>query len=306
MKNKKVAAKRHGLTQCDIIRISKNYGYMASQLPSLPEREWETAAKAVLEHHFDCHQYCGDWCKRKCETPAERESSTKFYRKKSHKVDQKLYDDLHTILSPFSTLEKLKEIAHGMDTQVNESLNNTISWLAPKNKTYSGTNSLKNRIDIAVSINSLGYDVYFEMLFEELGIDMTPSSKKYFDEREKQRHNHASSQKTTTAKKKRNKKLYEKLRAHTEKTKKDYKTGIGFTIGPAVIPSDDNQIPAVTQSQGSQLETSQEATDADECDMFDQLGFTQETDVAVTQELNALDDIELGLEEDKEEKKKSN
>ena len=43
-----------------------------------------------------------------------------------------------------------------MDTQSNESFNNMVSWLAPKNKFYCGSMSLANQLGIAVGINSIG------------------------------------------------------------------------------------------------------------------------------------------------------
>jgi hypothetical protein len=52
-------AKSKGVNKIDAIKLKKNYGYMLNQLPNLEESEWENAAKAVLEHHFDCHKYCG-------------------------------------------------------------------------------------------------------------------------------------------------------------------------------------------------------------------------------------------------------
>jgi hypothetical protein len=83
-----------------------------------------------------------------------------------------LFDELLVILEPFVSLQGLKEVAHGWDTNPNESMNNTIAWFAPKGKTYSGTNSLRVRISIAISIQSLGYDECFLRIFKDLGLDM--------------------------------------------------------------------------------------------------------------------------------------
>jgi hypothetical protein len=65
--------------------------------------------------------------------------------------DAKLYVKLQEILERFITPERLKEVAHGMDTQCNESFNNMFSWLAPKNKVYCGTQSLRNRLSASAS-----------------------------------------------------------------------------------------------------------------------------------------------------------
>jgi hypothetical protein len=50
------------ITKMDVRRLGKNYGYMARTLPHLTEDQYCFAAKAVLEHHFDNHVYCGNWC----------------------------------------------------------------------------------------------------------------------------------------------------------------------------------------------------------------------------------------------------
>ena len=55
---------RATMTRMDSTRIGKNFAYMVRTLRDRPLHEYEDAAKAVLDHHFDCHEYCGDWCKR--------------------------------------------------------------------------------------------------------------------------------------------------------------------------------------------------------------------------------------------------
>jgi hypothetical protein len=65
------------------------------------------------------------------------------------------------------------EVSHGMDTQVNESFNQSATWFAPKNKVYSSSMSLNNRLSMALGINSLGTAEYFTRLYIALGIPMT-------------------------------------------------------------------------------------------------------------------------------------
>jgi hypothetical protein len=148
------------MTKMDATRLGKNFSYMVRQLPRLQESQYCDAAKAVLDHHFDDHRLCGAWCPRK----RNPESRKGFYRCKTK--DAKLYVKLDEILSRFITLERLNEVAHGMDTQVNESFNNTFSWLAPKNKVYAGSQSLKNRLCIGIGINALGTHEYFKRLYK--------------------------------------------------------------------------------------------------------------------------------------------
>jgi hypothetical protein len=82
------------------------------------------AAKAVLEHHFDNHEHCGPWCRRKMMSMEEQESTGRYYCNK--KNDAALYEELNRLTERFISIDKLREVAHGMDTNVNESSNNTI------------------------------------------------------------------------------------------------------------------------------------------------------------------------------------
>jgi hypothetical protein len=50
-------AARHGMTKMDCSRLQKNFGYMAWTLKSKPESKYINAAKSVVEHHFNNHQY---------------------------------------------------------------------------------------------------------------------------------------------------------------------------------------------------------------------------------------------------------
>jgi hypothetical protein len=191
------------------------------------------AGKAVLEHHFDEHKYCGNWCPRKRQTNEQLASSDRYYRCKTK--DAKLYATLHNLISRFVTLERLREVGHSMDTQVNESLNNTIAWLAPKNKCYGGSQSLNNRISIAVGISTLGYNKFFVRMFHALGITMTPNIQHFLDVKEKKRSRRIAKAKTREAKKDRNKSRYDKLRKEERlkrmaKKRKDgtYRTGMNM------------------------------------------------------------------------------
>ena len=51
-----------GVNKLDALKLTKNYAYMIRQLPHLSKELWLLAAKAVLDHHFEIHSGCGDWC----------------------------------------------------------------------------------------------------------------------------------------------------------------------------------------------------------------------------------------------------
>jgi hypothetical protein len=215
------SVERYGMSDMDVTRLGKNYGYMIRSLKRITEDQTMVdAGKAVVEHHYDNHEYCGQWCPRKRLTEHQRNLSERYYRNKER--DAKLYGIMNQIAARFIALPKLKELAHVMDTQVNESMNNTISWLAPKNKCYAGSQSLRNRISIAVGINSLGLHRYFTRLFSALGITMTPNVEHFLNVRDRTRQKRI--QKT---KDKEQKKLRKEKVKRNERKKKygTYRTG---------------------------------------------------------------------------------
>jgi hypothetical protein len=55
------AKERVTMPRMDSAHIGKNFGYMARTLKDRPQSEYVDAAKACLEHHFDCHSYCGNF-----------------------------------------------------------------------------------------------------------------------------------------------------------------------------------------------------------------------------------------------------
>jgi hypothetical protein len=237
LKKSKVA-ERFTMSAMDVTRLGKNFGYMVRNLKSRPETEWEDAAKAVLEHHFDNHTYCGRWCPRLRMTPQQRVAGARYYRCKDK--DKELYSKLQHITSRFITMERLREVAHGMDTQINESFNNTASWFAPKNKVYCGSQSLCNRLSMAVGINSLGMQQYFVRLFRVLKIQMTPDIHHFLVTKQNSRQKRREKRKLKETKKDRVKRKYLKLAEDEACAKRDaskragtYKRGQNMADGGA-------------------------------------------------------------------------
>jgi hypothetical protein len=208
------------MTRMDSTRIGKNFGYMARTLLNKREDQYCHAAKAVLEHHFDCHTYCGDWCRRKSETPEQRLSKVKFYRCKTK--DAKLYALLSSKIERFVTLDKLIEMAHGLDTNMNEAFNQICTWFAPKNKVFAGSGSLHNRIALAVGVNSVGVEEFFTRIYHKLGINMDANVLHYLQVKEKNRKKRLAKVRTREAKVNKNKKKTAKLAIDTKKAKVEY------------------------------------------------------------------------------------
>ena len=231
-----VVATKATVTRMDTTRLGKNFKYMARSLVGKHPDAFEDCGKAVLEHHFDNHTYCDPaWCKRKNATERQRQKSKKYYRTKEK--DEGLYKKIQAILAKYITKERLSDIAHGMDTNANEAFNNTVSWLAPKNRVYSGSRSLWHRICIAIGIVSLGPLEYYKRLFKIFGIQMTPNVLHYLKVKDGQRSRRLAKAKTQEKKLARNKRKFEILQDDIKIAKKErlqragkYKRGMNLDI----------------------------------------------------------------------------
>jgi hypothetical protein len=168
--------------------------------------------------HDNCHAH---WCPRIAQTEEARNGSTKYYRCK--KKDAKLYGILkEEKMSRFITMHKLQEMAHDMDTNMNEGFNNICTWFLPKNKVFAGCGFLNNRISFAVCINSIGVLPFYSRLFRKMGITMTDNVRHYLEVKESARMRKIEGGKTQAAKKNRNKAKYEKLKDHTRIAKMEF------------------------------------------------------------------------------------
>ena len=221
-----------GCLEIDVLRVSTNFKYFTRQLTLIPESEWSSRATAIVGHHFDLHDCCGAFCKRKEESLEERKLNNKFYRDVTK--DAALFEALNGIVSKYTTTERLKEVAHNFDTNPNESMNNIIAWIAPKNKCYSGSASLTTRIGVAISTQSMGFEDFFVLLFSRLGIAMTKGTKYWLEMQEKRRELKKANAKLLSTKRHRQTKHYEKVREKTVKAKEDIANDTGYYKGAGI------------------------------------------------------------------------
>ena len=65
------------------------------------------------------------------------------------------------------------------DIQKNESMNNVIAYVAPKNKTMAYITSLNNRISCVVGISIFGLKTYWKQVFGLMEIKTTPTFEQF-------------------------------------------------------------------------------------------------------------------------------
>ena len=80
---------------------------------------------------------------------------------------------------PYITEEALRMLAHPYTTQSNEAMNKSVSAFAPKEKTFSKTESLDTRVGIAAGIQILGYHDFWVLIFEDYGMRTDDNLRKF-------------------------------------------------------------------------------------------------------------------------------
>jgi len=202
-------ASKMTMTRMDATRTGKNFGCMARSLKTTTADEYVNRGKAALEHHFDNHEHCGSCCSRRLESEAQRMATKKHCRCKTR--DGKLCCLLQEMLLNYVAMERLSDIAHGMDANCCKAFNDFMTWFAPKNKVYSGSRSLWNRVGLCIGTSSIGHLQCFQRLFKKMGIAMTPNVMNFLDVKNRSRTKRLDLAKEKKSKKERNKRKHDKL-----------------------------------------------------------------------------------------------
>jgi hypothetical protein len=167
---KKGGKKKSEITIVDCLRLKRNYAWWLFSGRELTFENFEQSAKSPVLHHFNDHSTCGTWCKHTDKSELELKKLKKYRCKEKN---AQLYVLCIEIIDRFSKEENLRECHHRMHSQKNEAMNKSIMRYCPKEKTYCRTMSLTWRINLAISIDSLGHATLYEELFEKM--DFTPT-----------------------------------------------------------------------------------------------------------------------------------
>ena len=158
-------------------RMKEYWGKALAQIKTLhPVRDKELIVKkgkAPLEHLFDVHEYCGDWCYKKKALEEGKDYVPPDNRPFLSKTDNsRAYNQIQKVVQKFSSFGKLCESIHDGDTQKNEALNTAIARVAPKFKHFGGTMTLPTRINLVAGITNIGYREFYMNLFSILGVSV--------------------------------------------------------------------------------------------------------------------------------------
>ena len=100
----------------------------------------------------------------------ERHTIEKDDKFRCKQKDNQLYNILKKTRFLFQTDKGLKYSLHMFDTQRNDSMNNVIAYVAPKNKTMTHIMSLNNTISCVVRISILGFKTYWKQVYNVMHI----------------------------------------------------------------------------------------------------------------------------------------
>ncbi len=208
------------------------YGACVKRYRHLTVEELSQKVYNILEHICDNHDNCDEsWCyDAKAKALGKQYKAPPEHRIK--KDDTVTYQQLKKIFDQYANLEQMGYCNHPYDTQTNESLNQAIATLAPKNTCYSGTISLYSRIALVIGIHNLGHVEHFNVLFETLGMAMTHNLMVYLDGKQRKKQKKQEYQRRLDVKVRRSqtqKKSREEV--FKERTDNSYGTGVGLTAG---------------------------------------------------------------------------
>jgi hypothetical protein len=84
------------MTKCDCLRLKLKFGYFLALYRRGEDFDvFQGHAKAVLEHHFNNHEQCGDWCPHKQQGGAAGPAKLKYRCKERDDDLYKMLLDVH-------------------------------------------------------------------------------------------------------------------------------------------------------------------------------------------------------------------
>jgi hypothetical protein len=94
----------------DAYRLKCNFGFWLLSYCQKDFDIFSNKSEAVVEHHFNNHSHCDDWCSMKgVDATTEAKENLKYRCKKEN---TKLYMQICDVMSCFTSTEKLCECHH--------------------------------------------------------------------------------------------------------------------------------------------------------------------------------------------------
>jgi hypothetical protein len=142
-----VKAKNFGVTKIDAKRMKRRLSWALRIRTGGTFKELQEYLTAVLEHHFDNHNHCGDWCKAKGMTGEEKQKNSLMFRCKTRNAA--IYEQFKNLHDEFMKEDKLRQLFHSWDMNAIEGFNKRITKFLPKDRTFCKTFENAIRIHLA-------------------------------------------------------------------------------------------------------------------------------------------------------------
>jgi hypothetical protein len=160
-----------GMTKLDAERMKRQLSWTLKLHCGGTYNEFKKAVHAVLEHHFDSHKLCAEWCKATKGTPEEVRGKGMRFRSKDDFQGQ-LYLFLKTHHEEFMVDDKLRQLFHQYNTNAVEGFNKYLTKFLHKDKTFCQSIENAARSYLAATLQSIGFRQCYERVFELTGIKM--------------------------------------------------------------------------------------------------------------------------------------
>lgn len=230
-------------TQVDAERMKRNFGYAQFLYHKESFASFCCRMSAVLQHHFNDHRFCDTWCKYKSNcahaVPLPDGKKGRFRSKTEH---PKTYRAFIEVCQRYMSIPMLRQIHHPFDSQKNEAFNKTVTKYAPKDRHYSQSMSLHNRVAFAVVEDSLGLQEGVRRIGFKLGIKMTAQTERHWAIKDRDKLKFQIISQSPITKKARSATKNEKIAAGLIELQKassahmHYKSGYAVDAMAAVVP----------------------------------------------------------------------
>ena len=152
--------------------------------------------------------------------------------------DRDLFEQVHPILVKFTSDSYITEMHHTFHSQKNEAMNRSVMKFAPKHFCFSKTMSLTIRIAIAISVNSVGYEKFYRILFSAVGLARVEHCDRVFAILDRRDSLNRMNKKKKTTKRLRAQVKNERWRAEVKKLEVDKRAGRTYSSAVGVDEGD--------------------------------------------------------------------
>jgi hypothetical protein len=196
-----VKAKNLGVTKIDAERMKRRLSWTLRIRTGGTLEEFQEHLTAVLEHHFNNYDHCGDWCKAK------------------------------GMNDEFMEEDKLRQLFHSWDTNAVEGFNKLITKFLPKARTFYKTLENAIRIHLACCLLSIGYRETYRCVFAIAGISIGDFNRLYLRLEDMEQIWRRKHRKKLPVKVMRMTKYYSKAREEKMKQAEDGKKWLSYESG---------------------------------------------------------------------------